>query len=58
MWLDQKGGCDAGIKLTRFLMKLSHETVTIEWKTGTHVKRINTGIGVSPNTHLKAVQWP
>ena len=37
------------MKLVRFLMKLSHETVTIELKNGTQVD-------VAMNTHLKTVK--
>ncbi|XGW10993.1 hypothetical protein V3C99_012469 [Haemonchus contortus] len=44
------------MKLVRFLMKLIHETVTIELKNGTLVHGGIIGVDVAMNMHLRSVK--
>ena len=44
------------VKLVGFLMRLSHEAVTIELKNGTQSYKTTTGVDVSMNTHWKSVR--
>jgi small nuclear ribonucleoprotein D1 len=45
------------MKLVRFLMKLSSETVTIELKNGSVATGTVVGVDISMNTHLKNVKF-
>jgi small nuclear ribonucleoprotein D1 len=44
------------MKLVRFLMKLTNESITIELKNGSVVNGTITGVDMSMNTHLKKVR--
>lgn len=44
------------MKLVRFLMKLTHESVTITLKNGSNVFGTVIGVDMSMNTHLKSVK--
>ena len=44
------------MKLVRFLMRLTNETVTVELKNGTVIQGTITGVDVAMNTHLKVVK--
>mmetsp|Transcript_19771 Transcript_19771/g.74748 ORF Transcript_19771/g.74748 Transcript_19771/m.74748 type:complete len:85 (+) Transcript_19771:56-310(+) len=44
------------MKLVRFLMKLTNETVTVELKNGTTCRGTVTGVDISMNTFLRNVK--
>mmetsp|Transcript_3326 Transcript_3326/g.7400 ORF Transcript_3326/g.7400 Transcript_3326/m.7400 type:complete len:113 (+) Transcript_3326:2135-2473(+) len=44
------------VKLVRFLMKLSNESVTVELKNGTVIAGTITGVDLAMNTHLSKVK--
>lgn len=44
------------MKLVRFLMKCTNESVTIELKNGTSLSGTITGVDMQMNTHLKSVK--
>ncbi len=44
------------MKLVRFLMKLTHESVTIALKNGSNVFGTVIGVDMSMNTHLKSAK--
>jgi small nuclear ribonucleoprotein D1 len=44
------------MKLVRFLMKMSNESVTIELKNGTTVSGTIVGLDMNMNTHLRMVK--
>merc|ERR1719265_568205 len=44
------------VRIVRFLMKLSSETVQIELKNGTRVQGVIVGVDLAMNTHLKALK--
>uniref|UniRef100_A0A1I7YYG0 Small nuclear ribonucleoprotein Sm D1 n=1 Tax=Steinernema glaseri TaxID=37863 RepID=A0A1I7YYG0_9BILA len=44
------------MKLVRFLMKLSHETVSIELKNGTTATGTIMGVDIAMNIHLRSVK--
>ena len=44
------------MKLVRFLMKLTHESVTIALKNGSNVSGSVIGVDMSMNTHLKSAK--
>nr|ABI14393.1 small nuclear riboprotein Sm-D1 [Karlodinium veneficum] len=45
------------MRLVRFLMKLSNESVVVELKNSTVVAGTITGVDVSMNTHMKNVKF-
>jgi small nuclear ribonucleoprotein D1 len=47
---------DRKMKLVRFLMKLTHESVTIALKNGSNVFGTVIGVDMSMNTHLKSAK--
>merc|ERR1711933_295538 len=44
------------VKLVRFLMKLTNETIQVELKNGTLIQGTIGGVDVAMNTHIKAVK--